>query len=121
MKLKVGKNLNRDIEVLKAIRVVHPDCLFILDANEGYTSDEAILVLERLRGKQNMILQTTIFNFIALGPLMSEKDIHPRTKTFMHEDTFSVLSLFLQCIRKRHPLLEATIPERVMCTGLPCS
>ncbi|KAA8542737.1 hypothetical protein F0562_023889 [Nyssa sinensis] len=48
LKLKVGKNLNADIEVLQAIRVVHPDCLFILDANEGYTSKEAIQVLEKL-------------------------------------------------------------------------
>ncbi|GMP76824.1 hypothetical protein CsSME_00033337 [Camellia sinensis var. sinensis] len=49
LKLKVGKNLNGDIEVLKAIRMVYPDCLFILDANEGYTSNEAIQVLERLQ------------------------------------------------------------------------
>ncbi|KAL8257062.1 hypothetical protein R6Q59_029103 [Mikania micrantha] len=48
LKLKVGKDLNTDIEVLKAIRVAHPQCLFILDANEGYTSSEAIQVLEKL-------------------------------------------------------------------------
>ncbi|XP_042502316.1 L-Ala-D/L-amino acid epimerase-like isoform X2 [Macadamia integrifolia] len=48
LKLKVGKNLIADIEALKAIRLVHPDCLFILDANEGYTSKEAIEVLEKL-------------------------------------------------------------------------
>ncbi|KAF6145909.1 hypothetical protein GIB67_028904 [Kingdonia uniflora] len=48
LKLKVGKNLNSDIEVLKAIRKVHPDCSFILDANEGYTADEAIEVIEKL-------------------------------------------------------------------------
>ncbi|KAL8124067.1 hypothetical protein AgCh_011900 [Apium graveolens] len=48
LKLKVGKNLNGDIEVLQAIRAAHPDCLFILDANEGYTSAEAIQVLEML-------------------------------------------------------------------------
>lgn len=51
LKLKVGKNLNADIEVLKAIRVVHPDCLFILDANEGYKPNEAVEVLEKLHGK----------------------------------------------------------------------
>ena len=50
LKLKVGKNLNVDIEVLQAIRAAHPDCLFILDANEGYTSTEAIQVLETLHG-----------------------------------------------------------------------
>ncbi|KAL2465142.1 Cytochrome [Abeliophyllum distichum] len=48
LKLKVGKNLNADIEVLQAIRMVHPNCSFILDANEGYNSNEAIQVLEKL-------------------------------------------------------------------------
>ncbi|KAJ6838624.1 putative L-Ala-D/L-amino acid epimerase [Iris pallida] len=48
LKLKVGKNLKSDIEVLKAIRLVHPDCAFILDANEGYTANEAIEVLDKL-------------------------------------------------------------------------
>ncbi|KAK4479301.1 hypothetical protein RD792_014812, partial [Penstemon davidsonii] len=48
LKLKVGKNLSADIQVLQAIRMVHPDCLFILDANEGYNSEEAIQVLEKL-------------------------------------------------------------------------
>ncbi|XP_027168407.1 L-Ala-D/L-amino acid epimerase isoform X3 [Coffea eugenioides] len=48
LKLKVGKNQCGDIEVLQAIRKAHPDCLFILDANEGYTSKEAIEVLEKL-------------------------------------------------------------------------
>ncbi|KAF6134792.1 hypothetical protein GIB67_002193 [Kingdonia uniflora] len=49
-KLKVGKNLDSDIEVLKAIRKAQPDCSFILDANEGYTADEAIEVIEKLHG-----------------------------------------------------------------------
>lgn len=48
LKLKVGKNLNSDIEVLRAIRAAHPHCSFILDANEGYTANEAIEVLDRL-------------------------------------------------------------------------
>ncbi|KAL6319146.1 hypothetical protein AAG906_011229 [Vitis piasezkii] len=48
LKLKMGKNLNADIEVLQAIRVAHLDGLFILDANEGYTTKEAIEVLEKL-------------------------------------------------------------------------
>lgn len=50
LKLKVGKNLNADIEVLQAIRVSHPECQFILDANEGYNSEEAVEVLEKLHG-----------------------------------------------------------------------
>ncbi|KAG6401830.1 hypothetical protein SASPL_138698 [Salvia splendens] len=48
LKLKVGKTLTADIEVLKAIRTVHPDCLFILDANEGYSCEEAVQVLQTL-------------------------------------------------------------------------
>ncbi|XP_057952058.1 L-Ala-D/L-amino acid epimerase [Malania oleifera] len=48
LKLKVGKNLDSDIKVLEAIRKAHPDCLFILDANEGYTAEKAIEVLEKL-------------------------------------------------------------------------
>lgn len=50
LKLKVGKNLAADVQVLQAIRKVHPDSSFILDANEGYTSEEAIRVLEKLHG-----------------------------------------------------------------------
>lgn len=50
LKLKVGKNLNADIEVLQAIRAAHPTCQFILDANEGYNSEEAVEVLEKLHG-----------------------------------------------------------------------
>lgn len=48
LKLKVGKNLKADIEVLQAIQTVHPDCSFILDANEGYKPEEAIDVLNKL-------------------------------------------------------------------------
>ena len=63
LKLKVGKNLNSDIEVLKAIRLVHPDCSFILDANEGYTADQAIEVLDRLNGLYSCELCATICTF----------------------------------------------------------
>ncbi|CAG7877216.1 unnamed protein product [Brassica rapa] len=48
LKLKVGKNLKADIEVLQAIREVHPTCSFILDANEGYNTEEAVEVLQKL-------------------------------------------------------------------------
>ncbi|CAH8302141.1 unnamed protein product [Eruca vesicaria subsp. sativa] len=48
LKLKVGKNLKADVEVLQAIREVHPTCSFILDANEGYKTEEAVEVLEKL-------------------------------------------------------------------------
>ncbi|KAG8661563.1 L-Ala-D/L-amino acid epimerase isoform X4 [Manihot esculenta] len=63
LKLKVGKNLNVDIEVLQAIRVAHPECCFILDANEGYKPKEAVEVLERLHEMQ-------------VTPILFEQPVH---------------------------------------------
>ncbi|KAL2343534.1 hypothetical protein Fmac_004819 [Flemingia macrophylla] len=63
LKLKVGKNLNADIEVLQAIRVTHPECQFILDANEGYNSEEAVEVLEKLHD-------------MGLTPVLFEQPVH---------------------------------------------
>lgn len=63
LKLKVGKNLRGDIEVLQAIRKAHPHCLFILDANEGYTSRQAIEVLEKL-------------NEMDVTPILFEQPVH---------------------------------------------
>ncbi|VAH80004.1 hypothetical protein VPH35_053177 [Triticum aestivum] len=58
LKLKVGKNLNSYIEVLKAIWLVHPDNSFILDANEGYTANHAIEVLDRLNSMYSHYVQS---------------------------------------------------------------
>ncbi|KAM0933094.1 putative o-succinylbenzoate synthase [Dioscorea sansibarensis] len=63
LKLKVGKNLVSDIEVLKAIRVAHPTCSFILDANEGYSANEAIEVLEKL-------------HLMGVTPVLFEQPVH---------------------------------------------
>lgn len=63
LKLKVGKNLNADMDVLKAIRRVHPDCSFILDANEGYSAEEAIQVLQKLHE-------------IGVTPILFEQPVH---------------------------------------------
>lgn len=54
----MGENLKSDLEVIKAIRVVHPHCSFVLDANEKFTSEEAIIVLEKLHGKDRSIFST---------------------------------------------------------------
>ncbi|KAA3474568.1 L-Ala-D/L-amino acid epimerase-like [Gossypium australe] len=62
LEIKLGRNLNADIEVLQAVRTAHPHCLFILDANEGYTSKEAIEVLHKLNGKQFSISQVIVQN-----------------------------------------------------------
>ncbi|KAK9668815.1 hypothetical protein RND81_13G088700 [Saponaria officinalis] len=48
LKLKVGRSLNDDVKVLRAIRDVYPDCQFIVDANEGYSAEEAVQVLQKL-------------------------------------------------------------------------
>ncbi|KAG6494205.1 hypothetical protein ZIOFF_049224 [Zingiber officinale] len=64
LKLKVGKDLNSDIEVLTAIRSVHPECSFILDANEGYKAHQAIEVLDKLHGTMGVI------------PILFEQPVH---------------------------------------------
>ncbi|XP_062117031.1 L-Ala-D/L-amino acid epimerase isoform X2 [Humulus lupulus] len=63
LKLKVGKNLCTDIEVLRAIRDVHPDYLFILDANEGYKPKEALEALEKLHE-------------MSVTPILLEQPVH---------------------------------------------
>ncbi|KAL4180991.1 hypothetical protein AMTRI_Chr12g235120 [Amborella trichopoda] len=63
LKLKVGKNLNADIEVLGAIKAAHPKCSFILDANEGYTAAEAIEVLK-------------VLHEMGLSPILFEQPVH---------------------------------------------
>ncbi|KAK1384078.1 Dipeptide epimerase [Heracleum sosnowskyi] len=63
LKLKVGRNLNADIDTLRAIRVSHPDCSLILDANEGYTSSEALQVLQTLHEMK-------------LTPVLFEQPVH---------------------------------------------
>ncbi|CAL0324848.1 unnamed protein product [Lupinus luteus] len=62
-KLKVGRDLNADIEVLQAIRAAHPECQFILDANEGYNSEEAVEVLKKLHE-------------IGVTPVLFEQPVH---------------------------------------------
>ncbi|XP_002973258.2 L-Ala-D/L-amino acid epimerase [Selaginella moellendorffii] len=50
VKTKVGgRDLSSDIAMLHAIRSSHPTCNLILDANEGYTSHEALRVLQELQ------------------------------------------------------------------------
>lgn len=51
IKTKVGIDLDEDVARLTAIRDVHPDCQLILDANEGFSADEALRFLDALRGE----------------------------------------------------------------------
>jgi L-alanine-DL-glutamate epimerase-like enolase superfamily enzyme len=50
IKTKVGLDLDDDVARLSAIREAHPECALILDANEGFTADEALRFLGELRG-----------------------------------------------------------------------
>lgn len=51
IKTKVGVDLDADVAMLRAIRGAHPDCALVLDANEGFTADEALRFLEALRAE----------------------------------------------------------------------
>ncbi|KAK2988574.1 hypothetical protein RJ640_001508 [Escallonia rubra] len=77
LKLKVGKNLTADIEVLQSIRMAHPDCLFILDANEGYSSAEAIQVLEKLHASLSSSSSPPTLPFFPLPYFQAEMGVTP--------------------------------------------
>ncbi|RYU57357.1 dipeptide epimerase [Methylolobus aquaticus] len=49
IKVKIGLDTGDDIARLTAIRRGHPDCRLVMDANEGYTADQALAVLAALR------------------------------------------------------------------------
>jgi L-alanine-DL-glutamate epimerase-like enolase superfamily enzyme len=49
IKTKVGINVDADIERLRAIRIGHPACRLLLDANEGYSPAEALGMIDSLR------------------------------------------------------------------------
>ena len=49
VKTKVGLDVDADIARLLAIRAGHPDCALVLDANEGYSADEALRALAEMR------------------------------------------------------------------------
>jgi L-Ala-D/L-Glu epimerase len=48
LKTKVGKNMIQDIDRLLAIKDGAPDCLLMLDANQGYSPATAVYFLEEL-------------------------------------------------------------------------
>lgn len=50
IRFNMGFNLYEELEVIKAVQLAQPHCLFILDGNGKYTSKEAIMVLEKLHG-----------------------------------------------------------------------
>lgn len=50
MRFNLRLNLIEELKVIKAVQDAQPHCLFILDANEKYTLEEALIVLEKLDG-----------------------------------------------------------------------
>ena len=51
IKTKVGLDLHDDVGRLAAIRDAHPTCALVLDANEGYSADQALVFLATLRSE----------------------------------------------------------------------
>lgn len=49
VKTKVGLDVDADVARLLAIRAGHPGCALVLDANEGYSADEALRALAEMR------------------------------------------------------------------------
>lgn len=49
IKTKVGLDLDADLQRLQAIKRSHPQCELVLDANEGYTIEQALTVIRTLQ------------------------------------------------------------------------
>jgi L-alanine-DL-glutamate epimerase-like enolase superfamily enzyme len=49
LKVKVGRAVDADLERLRAIASAHRDARLVLDANEGYTADEALALVRGCR------------------------------------------------------------------------
>ncbi len=63
IKVKVGGDLREDVDRVEAIRVGAPGLGLTLDANQGYTPNEALLCLEALNDRD-------------IRPLMMEQPVH---------------------------------------------
>ncbi|EXC20524.1 L-Ala-D/L-Glu epimerase [Morus notabilis] len=63
MRFNLRLNLIEELKVIKAVQVAQPHCLFILDANEKYTLEEALIVLEKL-------------DEMGIKPILFEQPVH---------------------------------------------
>src|SRR5262249_9173469 len=63
LKIKVGEDLREDVDRVEAIRSAAPHVGLTLDANQGYTPNEALLCLEALDNRD-------------IRPLMMEQPVH---------------------------------------------
>lgn len=63
IKVKVGGDLREDVDRVEAIRSAAPNTSLTLDANQGYTANEALLCLEALDNRD-------------IRPLLMEQPVH---------------------------------------------
>lgn len=63
IKIKVGGDIREDVARVQAVREAAPDSGLMLDANQGYTANEALLCLEALNDHD-------------IRPLMLEQPVH---------------------------------------------
>ena len=63
IKIKVGGDLREDVDRVEAVRSGAPDLALTLDANQGYTANEALLCLEALDNRD-------------IRPLLLEQPVH---------------------------------------------
>jgi len=79
IKTKIGLDTGEDIERVLAIRSGHPDCRLVLDANEGYSAEQALAMLAELRaaGIQPALLEQPVprEDWEGLGRLSREAEV----------------------------------------------
>jgi L-alanine-DL-glutamate epimerase-like enolase superfamily enzyme len=72
-KMKVGSDYDREIELITEINNRHKDLLFIIDANQAFTENQALEFIRELKSKQcNIILfeqPLNKYDFIGMGRL----------------------------------------------------
>lgn len=79
IKVKIGLDTDEDIARLTAIRRGHPACRLVMDANEGYTAEQALAVLADLRraGIEPVLLEQPVAreDWDGLGRLAREAGV----------------------------------------------
>jgi L-alanine-DL-glutamate epimerase-like enolase superfamily enzyme len=70
IKTKIGRDLSADIERIEAIRESYPGAQLLLDANEGFSADEALTALSRL-------------DDLGMRPVLYEQPVHRQDKAGM--------------------------------------
>lgn len=73
LKMKVGINYNREIQLISEIGSMYKDINFIIDANQGFTENEALDFIRELLAKKCKIIlfeqPLNRYDFLAMGRL----------------------------------------------------